>query len=169
MPDDIRSREALENLWALAWRELAKHRLVANTWRWADRLLVVPAAVLAVGSLVAGLAGLVDRTPAAVVALVAAGLSAVSILLSLPQRARRALNALTYLRIFTAEVAMLLNSPDSAATEDTVAELRRWYMRINAAIASGTDELRPELLEFPTAQDHVSRLRRRPTSSASAP
>lgn len=162
MPDDTRSRASLENLWALAWRELAKHRFVANGWRWADRLLIWPAAVLAVGSLVAGLAGLVDRTPAAVVALVAAGLSAVSILLALPQRARRALNALTYLRIFTAEVGMLLNSPDSVATEETVAELRRWYMRINSAISSGTDELRPELLEFPSAQDQVSRRRRHP-------
>ncbi|HLF40894.1 MAG TPA: hypothetical protein VI854_05390, partial [Acidimicrobiia bacterium] len=87
---------------------------------------------------------------AAAAALVGAVLAGVSIAARLPERARRALNAVTYLRVMTSEVGIMLTSADPAhRSPDAVAELRRWYMRINAVIAAGADELHPDLLEFP--------------------
>lgn len=137
-PDRLLSRIA-----ARAARELDHHRRVATAWRVADALLLVPAALGAVGAVVLGVTELTSIAVAAAVAIGAAVLAGTAVLFDLSGRAARAELAATYLTAFLAE------AEDPPAIGERAAELKHWFVRIHTAIRLGSDELDLDLLEPP--------------------
>jgi cobalt-zinc-cadmium efflux system protein len=78
-------------------------------------------------------------------ALAAALLAGISLFFDTPGRTRRAQVATAYLAAFVAE------TEDLPETGEAAVDLRRWFVRINAAITMGSDALEPDLLEPPCA------------------
>jgi cobalt-zinc-cadmium efflux system protein len=125
--------------------DLERYRRAATVWRLVDRLLLVPAAASAAGSVLLGATGLVPVPAAVGLALAAALVAGVSLLFDLPGRTRRAQVAVAYLDAFVAATEDL---PESG---EAVVDLRRWFVAINAAIAMGTEDVDPALVEPPCA------------------
>jgi cobalt-zinc-cadmium efflux system protein len=133
----------LTRIFTRAAADLERCRRAATVWRLVDALLLVPAAVAAVGSALLGATRMVSVPVAVGMALAAALLAGISLFFDLPGRIRRAEVAAAYLGAFVAETEDL---PESG---EGVVDLRHWFVRINAAITMGADDLDPELLEPP--------------------
>lgn len=137
-PDRLLSRIA-----ARAGADLDHHRRAAAVWRVVDALLLVPAALGAVGAVVLGVTELTSIAVAVSVAVGAAALAGAAVLFDVSGRATRAELAATYLAAFLTE------ADDPPTTPERAAELKRWFVRIHTAISLGSDEPDLDLLEPP--------------------
>ncbi|MGH8975884.1 MAG: hypothetical protein ACRD0C_22080, partial [Acidimicrobiia bacterium] len=120
--------------------DLEQHRGAATFWRLVDVFLLVPAAVAAAAAALLGPTGVIETRMAVGAALAAAALAGASVVFDIPARARRAQVAAIYLESFVAETENVADSGEAAI------DLRRWFVRINAAITMGALDVDPELL-----------------------
>ncbi len=128
---------------AVADRE--RYRRGAMVWRLVDTLLLVPAVLAAVGSALLGATGAVHLSVAVGMATAAVLLAVSYVAVDVPGRVRRAQVAVRYLDVF---LAAMLEEPESG---EAAVDLRRWFVRINAAVTMGAEEIDPELLAPPCA------------------
>jgi cobalt-zinc-cadmium efflux system protein len=127
--------------------DLERYKRAAIFWPLVDVFLLVPAVVAAAAAVVLGPTGAVEPRIAVAAAVIAAVLAGFSLAFDVPGRSRRAQVAAIYLESFVAETAELTES------DDGVVDVRRWFVRINAAIAMGSLDVDPEVLRPPRETD----------------
>jgi hypothetical protein len=101
--------------------------------------LLVPAAVAA-GAALLGANGAVEAPVAVRAAVAAVILAGASVLFDIPARAQRAEVGTVYLEAFVAQTA------DVPESDEALTDLRRWFVRINAALLMGALQVDPLLL-----------------------
>jgi cobalt-zinc-cadmium efflux system protein len=129
--------------------DLERYKRAAIFWPLVDVFLLVPAVVAAAAAVVLGPTGAVEPRIAVAAAVIAVVLAGFSVAFDVPGRSRRAQVAAIYLESFVAETAEV---PES---DDGLVDLRRWFVRINAAIAMGSLDVDPEILRPPRETDGV--------------
>lgn len=153
MGEELKVRLALENLFSLAGRDLARYRRTALLYGWLDRLLFYPGAALSIGAALAGLTRHLSPAVAVWVGLAGAAVVGVDSATNLSRRAARADRAVTYLRFFTSEIgivtAVYRDTWPPARLREALALLKQRYRSITAAIASPEEAFFPALLESP--------------------
>jgi cobalt-zinc-cadmium efflux system protein len=127
--------------------DLERYKRAAIFWPLVDLFLLVPAAVAAAAAALLGPTRAVEVHVAVAAAVLAAVLAGFSVVFDVPGRSRRAQVAAIYLESFVAESGGLPESDDGAV------DLRRWFVRINAAIAMGSLDVDPALLVPPGETD----------------
>ncbi len=132
--------------------DLERYKRAAIVWRLVDVFLLVPAGVAAAAAALLGPTRSVEVHVAVSAAVIAAVLAGFSVVFDVPGRSRRAQVAAIYLESFVAETRELPEPDDGAV------DLRRWFVRINAAIAMGSLEVDPELLVAPGPSSSASSL-----------
>jgi hypothetical protein len=119
--------------------DLEQCRRAATFWWVVEVVLLVPAAVAAAAALL-GATGAVEAHVAERAAVAAVILAGAYVVIDIPARAQRAQVGIVYLEAFVAQTA------DVPESDEALTDLRRWFVRINAALLMGALQVDPLLL-----------------------